>query len=168
VSQYGNWPSVLRVDGSDVMPKPAGDEAVPGPAQVAGANHLRRIALGRVGRPDVQVVTEPRIEEPARKRRKELRQLHVLATLHRFRVAEGVHVGLIDVPLIQVARVAEQTEVDLSFFTVEQQKPPVRHVRRCVLRDFSHLHLRHPADEKHAAAAVRDPDADASKPQVSP
>ena len=44
-SQYGNWPSVLRTVGSDVIPTPTRHEAVEDPAQVARADDLRRIAL---------------------------------------------------------------------------------------------------------------------------
>ena len=49
------------------------DEAVERVAQIAGADDLRRIALRRVRRPDVQVVAELRRQEPAGERREELR-----------------------------------------------------------------------------------------------
>ena len=90
------------------------DETIEHVAQVAGADDLRRIALRRVRRPDVQVVAELRRQEPAGERREELRQLNVLPLLNGVRDAEGVGVGRVDVPLIEIAHVAEEPEVDFA------------------------------------------------------
>ena len=46
------------------------------------------------------------------------------------RVAEGVDVGLVQIPLIQIARVAEEPEIDLALVAVEEQEADVRNVRR--------------------------------------
>ena len=105
---------MLRTVGSEVMPPPTVRRTVEHVAQVAGADDLRRIALRRVRRPDVQVVAELRRQEPAGERREELRQLDVLPLLNRVLDAEGVRVGRVDVPLIEIARVAEEAEIDLA------------------------------------------------------
>ena len=105
-----------------------GHKAVERVAQIAGADDLRRIALRRVRRPDIQVVAELRREEPAGERREELLQLDVLPQLHVLRVAEGVDVGRIEAPLIQIARVAEEPEVDLALLAVVEQEPEVGNV----------------------------------------
>ena len=104
-------------------------EPVEGPGQVARADDLRRIALRCVRRPDVEVVAHLRREEPPRERREELLQLDVLAPLDGLRVAEGVDVGLVQIPLVQIARVAEEPEIDLALVAVEEQEADVRNVR---------------------------------------
>ena len=65
------------------------DVPVEGLSDVSGANDLRRITLGRVRRPDVQVVAKLRREIPSGERREKLLQLDVLAPHHGPRVAEA-------------------------------------------------------------------------------
>ncbi len=78
------------------------DEAIERVAQIAGADDLRRIALRRVRRPDVEVVAELRRHEPTGERRKELRELNVLPLLNGVRDAEGIRIRRVDVPLIEI------------------------------------------------------------------
>ena len=107
------------------MPAPTRDEAIERVAQIAAADDLRRIALRRVRRPDIEVVAELRRHEPAGERREELRELNVLPLLNGVRDAEGVRVGRVDVPLIEIARVAEEPEIDLALLAVVEQEPGV-------------------------------------------
>ncbi len=94
-------------------------------AQVAGAHHLRRVALGHVRGPDVQVVAHLRCQEPAGERQEELVELDVLALLDRLGVPEGVGVGRVQALLVQVAHVAEEPHVDLALLALDQQEPGV-------------------------------------------
>ncbi len=133
-------------------------------AQVAGAHHLRRVALRRVRGPDVEVVAELRRQEPAGERQEELVELDVLALLDRLGIAEGVHVGRVQSLLVQVARVAEEPDVDLALLPGDDPEAGVGDVLqrlRLLLRLLDLLdRLRQaPADDELGAAAVRDPDA---------
>ena len=131
-------------------------EPVEGPGQVARAHDLRRIALRCVRRPDVEVVAHLRREEPPRERREELLQLDVLALRHGVRVAKGVDVGIVQIPLVQIARVAEQPEIDLALVAVEEQEADVRNVREGL---GLLLRLHDGAGGELGAASVRHPDA---------
>ena len=95
-----------------------------------GADDLRRIALRRVRRPDVEVVAELRRQEPAGERQEELLQLHVLAPLHGLHVPERIDVGLVEALLIQIARVAEEPEVHLALVALDEQESDVGDVAR--------------------------------------
>ena len=108
---------------------PHAHEPVEDPGQVARAHDLRRIALRCVRRPDVEVVAHLRREEPSRERREELLQLDVLALRNGLRVAEGVDVGLVQISLVQIPRVAEEPEIDLALVVVHEQEADVRNVR---------------------------------------
>ncbi len=132
-------------------------EPVEGPGQVARAHDLRRIALRGVRRPDVEVVAHLRREEPPRERREELLQLDVLAPLNGLRVAEGVDVGRVQIPLVQIPRVAEEPEIDLALVAVEQQEADVRNVREGL--GLLRLRCHGGAGAELGAAAVRHPDA---------
>ena len=95
-------------------PGPERHVAVEHVAQVAGAHHLRRVALRGVRGPDVQVVAHLRRQEPAREGQEELVELEVLALLDGLGVAERVLVGRVQSLLVQVARVADEPDVDLA------------------------------------------------------
>ena len=132
-------------------------EPVEAPGEVARAHDLRRIALRCVRRPDVEVVAHLRREEPPRERREELLQLDVLAPLNGLRVAEGVDVGLVQIPLVQIPPVAEKPEIDLALLAVDEQEADVRNVReRLGLR---RLRCHGGAGAELGAAAVGHPDA---------
>ncbi len=133
------------------------DVAIEHVAQIAAADHLRRITLRGIGRPDVQVVAEFGRQEPAAERREKLRQLNVLALLNRMLDAEGVGVRRVDTELIQVAHVAEQAEEDFAFLARVEAKTEIGDIRGCLLR-LRHLRCCRAGDEL-AAAAIRHPDA---------
>ena len=156
-SQYGNWPSVLRTRRQRRDADADADEAVEGPGQVARAHDLRRVALRGVRRPDVEVVAHLRREEPARERREELLQLDVLAPLNGLRVAEGVDVGLVQVPLVQISSVAEEPEIHLALGVVDEQEADIRNVREGL--GLGRLRLDGWAGAEFGAAAIRYPDA---------
>ncbi len=99
-----------------------GHEPIERPAQVARAHDLRRIALRGVRGPDVEVVAHLRREKPPREGREEFLQLDVLAQRNSLRVAEGVHVCLVEISLVQIPRVAEQAEIDLALVAVDEQE----------------------------------------------
>ena len=125
---------MLRTLGSDVIPPPNVDVLVEDIADVPGADDLRRIALRRVRRPHVEVVTELRRQEPAGERQEELLQLRVLAPLHRVDVPECIRVGFVEAQLIEIARVAEKADVHLAEVVLDDQKSAVRDVTRRLLR----------------------------------
>ena len=132
------------------------DIPVEAPCQVAGADDLGRIALRRVRRPDIEVVAKLRCEKPPGEWRKKLLQLDVLTPVDGVCIAERVDIGLIQIPLVQVPRVAEEPKIDLALLAVDEQEPGVGNVlERLRLR---RLRLRGLAGDELAAAAVGDPD----------
>src|SRR4029079_6620711 len=116
------------------------------------------IALRGIRRPDVQVVAKFRRQEPAAERREELRELDVLPLLDGVLDAERVDVALVEVPLIQVPDIAEETQIHLSLLALEEKKAAVRHVLRRFLLLLLDLLQRLSRGER-AGTAVRHPDA---------
>src|SRR4029450_1045856 len=76
-----------------------------------------------------EAVAHLRREEPPRERREELIELDVLAPLNGLRVAEGIDVGLVQIPLVQISPVGEKSEIDLALVAVEEQEADVRTMR---------------------------------------
>jgi hypothetical protein len=130
-------------------------------AQVAGADDLRRVALRRVRRPDVEVVAHLRREEPAGEGQEELVELEVLALLDGLGVAEGVGVARVEPLLVQVAGVAEEPDVDLALLARHEQEPCVGDVLKglpLLLLRLGRARLRR-GDEELGHAAIRHPHA---------
>ena len=132
-------------------------EPVEVPGQVARAHDLRRITLRGIRRPDVEVVAHLRREEPARERREEFLQLDILSPLNGLLVAEGIDVGRVQVPLVQITAVAEKPEIDLALIAGEQQESDVGNVRERL--GFRCLRFNSGSGAELGAAAVRHPDA---------
>ena len=132
-------------------------EPVEVPRDVARADNLGRVPLRCIRRPDVEVVAHFRREEPTGERREELLQLDVLAPLNGLRVAEGVDVGLVQIPLVQITPVGEEPEIYLALVTVEEQEADVRNVRRGL--GVCRLLCGGGACGELGAAAIRHPDA---------
>jgi hypothetical protein len=56
--------------------------------------------------------------------------LNVLTPLNRARVAEGIDIRLVEISLVQVPRIAEEAEIDLTLVAVEEQESHVGNVTR--------------------------------------
>jgi hypothetical protein len=94
------------------------DVLVEGVVQVAGHDDLRRLAQAGVRRPDVHQIPELPAHEPAEEVHLRLVQLEIVPLVNVSRSSEGVGVRRIDSPLIEIAKIRKDPEVQISMFGV--------------------------------------------------